>query len=166
MPDPTLLTMANEIRGKTLRLLDGVPPDAARYTGPGLSNSVLWHAGHALMLVEHLCIVPATGGAPQYPQGWFEMFAWNSRPATVPPGAWPALADVVERLKEQLDRLRHDDRGPDAAAVGPGHRRRPQSHAPLFDRPRPPRRGEPPRGNPSAEEAVREAIRSRNEPGS
>ena len=106
MPDLTLLTMANEIRGKTLRLLDGVPPDAARYTGPGLSNSVLWHAGHALMLVEHLCILPATGGAPQYPQGWFEMFAWNSRPATVPPGAWPALADVVERLKEQLDRLR------------------------------------------------------------
>ena len=106
MPDATLLTMANEIRGKTLRLLDGVPPDASRFTGPGLNNSVLWHAGHALMLVEHLCIVPATGGTPNYPRGWFEMFGWNSRPAAVPRDAWPPLSDVVERLKEQLTRLR------------------------------------------------------------
>ena len=106
MPDETLLTMANEVRGKTLRLLDGVPPDVARFTGPGLNNSVLWHAGHALMLVEHLCILPATGGTPQYPKGWFEMFGWNSRPAAVPRDAWPVLSDVTGRLKEQLGRLR------------------------------------------------------------
>jgi hypothetical protein len=106
MPDETLLTMANEIRGKTLRLLDGVPPDMARFTGPGLNNSVLWHAGHALMLVEHLCLIPAAGGAPTYPNGWFEMFGWNSRPAAVPREAWPALSDVTDRLREQLDRLR------------------------------------------------------------
>jgi hypothetical protein len=106
MPDETLLTLANEVRGKTLRLLDGVSADAARFTGPGLSNSVLWHAGHALMLVEHLCIIPATGGTPQYPKGWFEMFGWQSRPAAVPREAWPPLSDVVERLREQLTRLR------------------------------------------------------------
>ena len=103
MPDETLLTMANEVRGKTLRLLDGVPPELARFTGPGLSNSTLWHAGHALMLVEHLAIVPATGNAPQYPQGWFEIFSWKSRPAAV--AQWPALSEVVDRLREQLPRL-------------------------------------------------------------
>ena len=102
----TLLTLADEVRGKTLRLLDGVSPDLARFTGPGLNNSVLWHAGHALMLVEHLCIVPAVGGEPRYPQGWFEMFAWKSVPAAVPPDAWPALPDVTQRLREQLSRLR------------------------------------------------------------
>src|SRR4051812_40083780 len=105
MADETLLTLADEVRGKTLRLLDGVPADAARFTA-GLSNSTLWHAGHALMLVEHLCIIPATGGAPQYPAGWFEMFGWQSRPASVPPGAWPNLGDVVERLRDQLARLK------------------------------------------------------------
>src|SRR5687768_10862987 len=78
MPE-TLLTMADEVRGKTLRLLDGVPPELVHFTA-GLSNSTLWHAGHALMLVEHLCIMPATGAAPQYPAGWFEMFAWRSQP--------------------------------------------------------------------------------------
>ena len=106
MPDPTLLTLADEVRGKTLRLLDGVPADLARFTTAGLSNSTLWHAGHALMLVEHLCIIPATGGQPQYPAGWFEMFGWGSVPAAVPPDAWPPLADVVGRLREQLTRLR------------------------------------------------------------
>jgi hypothetical protein len=101
----TLLTLSNEIRGKTLRLLDGVPPDLARFTA-GLSNHTLWHAGHALMLVEHLCIIPATGGQPQYPKGWYEMFAWQSRPAAIPPDAWPPLSEVVERLREQFGRLR------------------------------------------------------------
>ena len=104
MPDESLLTLANEIRGKTLRLLDGVPEDMARFTG-GLSNSPLWHAGHALMLVEHLCIMPATGAGPQYPRGWFDLFGWNSRPALIAPGSWPPLADVVTLLREQLHRL-------------------------------------------------------------
>ena len=105
MPDQTLLTLADEVRAKTLRRLDGVTEEAARFTA-GLSNSILWHAGHALMLVEHLCILPATGGTPQYPQGWFEMFGWQSRPAAVPADAWPALAEVAEHLREQWRRLR------------------------------------------------------------
>ena len=105
MPDETLMTLADEVRAKTLRRLDGVTEDTARFTA-GLSNSILWHAGHALMLVEHLCIIPATGARPHYPQGWFEMFSWQSQPRTVPAGDWPALADVVERLREQWGRLR------------------------------------------------------------
>ena len=105
MADETLLTLADEVRAKTFRRVDGVTEEAARFTA-GLGNSILWHAGHALMLVEHLCIMPATGGQPKYPQGWFELFSWQSRPATVPAGAWPTLAEVVERLREQRDRLR------------------------------------------------------------
>ena len=103
MPE-TLLTLADQVRGKTLRLLDGVPPELAHFTA-GLSNSTLWHAGHALMLVEHLCIIPATGGEPHYPNGWFEMFGWKSVPAAVPREAWPDLHDVADRLREQLGRL-------------------------------------------------------------
>ena len=106
MADETLLTLASEVRAKTLRRLDGVTPEVSRFTAQGLNNSVLWHAGHALMLVEHLCIMPATSGAPQYPQGWFEMFGWDSRPAAIPPGDWPTLPQVADRLREQLDRLR------------------------------------------------------------
>ena len=101
MPDESLILLAHEVRGKTLRLLDGVSDDESRFTPPGLSNTILWHAGHALAVVERLSVVPATGDAPSYPPGWFETFGWKSEPATVT--HW--LGEVIERLREQLPRL-------------------------------------------------------------
>ena len=103
MADESLILLAKDVRGKTLRLLDGVSEDDARYTPAGLNNTILWHAGHALVVVEHLSVAPATGRAPVYPQGWFESFSWKSVPATVT--QWPTLHEVVERLREQLTRL-------------------------------------------------------------
>ena len=101
--DNTLALLADEVRRKTLWLLDDVSEELARFAAPGLTNSVLWHAGHALVVVEHLCIAPATGQAAQLPLGWFEMFSWDSQPKTV--RDWPRLAEVVQALHEQLPRL-------------------------------------------------------------
>ena len=103
MADETLILLATEVRGKTLRLLDGVSDEDARFAPAGLSNTILWHAGHALVVVERLSVAPATGRGPAYPDGWFEIFGWKSVPASVT--RWPALPDVVERLREQLARL-------------------------------------------------------------
>jgi hypothetical protein len=103
VPDESLILLANEVRGKTLRLLDGVPDADARFAPAGLNNTILWHAGHALVVVEHLSVAPATGRAPIYPDGWFETFSWKSNPATVT--RWPELGEVVGRLREQLPRL-------------------------------------------------------------
>ena len=100
MPDESLMLLASEVRGKTLRLLDGVSESEARFTPVGLNNTILWHAGHALVVVEHLSVAPATGGPPSYPHGWFETFSWKSVPATV--ARWPTLDEVVERLRDQL----------------------------------------------------------------
>lgn len=99
----TLLTLANEVRTKTLWLLDGVNDEMAHFAAPGLANSILWHAGHALVVVEQLAVAPATGQSPQLPEGWFEMFGWNSDPRTVK--HWPSVADVKVALREQLPRL-------------------------------------------------------------
>jgi len=102
--DETMLLLASEVRGKTLRILDGVTSDdEARFTGPGLNNSILWHAGHAIMVVEHLGLMPATGKPAAYPAGWFEKFGWKTEPAMV--REWPALAEVKEQLRLQLARL-------------------------------------------------------------
>jgi hypothetical protein len=102
--DETLLLLASEVRGKTLRILDAVTSDEeARFTGPGLNNSILWHAGHSIMVVEHLGLVPATGHAAAYPAGWFEKFGWKTEPAKVK--EWPALSDVKDQLRSQLARL-------------------------------------------------------------
>jgi hypothetical protein len=103
MPDESLLLLAAEVRGKTFRLLDGVSDDHARFAAPGLSNSILWHAGHALVVVEHLSVMPATGKPAGYPPGWFDVFSWKSNPDQVT--QWPALSDVIGALREQLARL-------------------------------------------------------------
>ena len=103
MADESLLLLAREVRGKTLRLLEGLADDAARFAPPGLNNTALWHAGHALVVVEHLSVMPATGRPAGYPPEWFDTFSWKSSPAAVT--NWPKLAEVVAALREQLPRL-------------------------------------------------------------
>ncbi len=101
--DDSLVSLAYEVRAKTLWLLEDVTDELARFAAPGMCNSILWHAGHALVVVEHLCVSPATNQPPQLPDGWFEKFGWDSQPRTV--SEWPAVADVVAALREQLSRL-------------------------------------------------------------
>ena len=103
MPDQTLLILLNDVRGKTLRILDQVTEEQARFAPPGLQNSILWHAGHSYVVVEHLGVSRATGKPPVYPDGWFDKFSWQSKPATVK--EWPTLAEVKEGLVEQQKRL-------------------------------------------------------------
>ena len=104
MADATLILMATEIRGKTLKLLDGVSDEQARFAAPGLHNTILWHAGHGVMLMEHLGIMPLSGSQhPGYPAGWYEKFSWKSDPRTVT--SWPSVAEVRAELTKQLPRL-------------------------------------------------------------
>jgi hypothetical protein len=104
MADQSLILAATEIRGKTLKLLDGLSDEQARFAAPGLTNTILWHAGHALMLMDHLGIQPLTG-SPQttYPAGWFEKFGWKSDPRTVT--SWPTIEEMRAQLTQQLPRL-------------------------------------------------------------
>jgi hypothetical protein len=106
MSDRSLLLLLGEVRGKTLRLLQGVSEKEAHWTPPGLHNHILWHAGHSYVLVESLTM-EAIGQQPQIPNGWFEMFSWRSDPARVAADRWPPLSEVVAQLTEQQVRLRH-----------------------------------------------------------
>ena len=103
MADESLMLLAKEVRGKTLRLLEGVDERQARFAAPGLNNSILWHAGHALVVVEHLGIAAMEKKPASLPEGWFETFSWKSDPRTVT--RWPAVSDVVAKLQDQLRRL-------------------------------------------------------------
>jgi hypothetical protein len=105
MADATLLALLDEVREKTLSVLEGVAPAHARWAPPGLQNTILWHAGHSYVVVEHLTLEPL-GRKPEVPAGWFEIFSWESRPAQVPADRWPALQDVVAQLRAQHRRLR------------------------------------------------------------
>ena len=103
MADETLMLLAREVRGKTLRLLEGVDDRQAGFAAPGLNNTILWNAGHALIVVEHLGVSPATGKSPAYPADWYEKFSWQSKPAAVKD--WPSVEQVRQQLRDQLTRL-------------------------------------------------------------
>ena len=107
MIDPTLLELVKEVRWKTLRLLETVSDASALFTPPGLANHILWHAGHALVVVEGLAVNSLTaatlGQAPPFPRDWIDLFRGGSEPATVT--SWPPLADIVAALKDQRTRL-------------------------------------------------------------
>ncbi len=126
MADSSLLVLLDEVRGKTIRLLNATPEADARWAPPGLQNTITWHGGHAYILLECLTM-RAIGKAPQVPDGWFAMFSWESRPDRVPADHWPALVAVIEQLEGQHERMRrlinkltHSPPGP---AVGPPSRR-------------------------------------------
>jgi hypothetical protein len=108
MTDASLLTLWDEVRGKTLALVQ-VPQQDSRWTLEGTHNSILWHAGHIFCVVERLVMVGIEGEVhmpPAIPEGWWQMFGWESRPETIHEDQWPALADVVVQLRTQHARLR------------------------------------------------------------
>jgi hypothetical protein len=104
MVDKSLVLLIDEVRGKTLRLLHTVSEENARWAPPGLQNTILWHAGHAYLLLEWLTM-KALGCAPQIPKGWYQLFSWDSHPASVPADNWPTLVEVVTQLTEQHKRM-------------------------------------------------------------
>jgi len=103
MANETLKLLAREVRGKTFRILDGVSDDQARFVPPGLNNSIIWHAGHSLWVVEVLSIAAAAGRPAPLPDGWIELFNSKSRPTR--DTKFPPLAQVIEALRNQLERL-------------------------------------------------------------
>src|SRR5688572_28967692 len=103
MPNETLKLLAREVRGKTFKILDGVSDEQARFVPPGLNNSIIWHAGHSYWVVEALSVAAATAQPPQYPAGWLELFSSKSRPNR--DTRFPPLAQVIEALRNQLERL-------------------------------------------------------------
>jgi hypothetical protein len=104
MADRSLLLLLDEVRGKTIRLLQGVSESDALWTPQGLNNHILWHAGHAFVLLEWMA-VKALDREPQIPHHWFDMFSWKSEPAKVPSSRWPKLAAVTPTLSSQHMRL-------------------------------------------------------------
>ena len=105
MSDSSLILLLDEVRHKTLELLEDVTEKQARWSPVGLQNSILWHAGHCYILLEWLTS-QAIGAEPTCLPGWFEMFSWASRPVEIEPHEWPPLETVVYELRLQHGRVR------------------------------------------------------------
>jgi len=104
MAEKTIAMLAEEVRGKTLKLLEAAPEDWLLWTLPNTQNHIAWHAGHVLWLADAQCIQPVTGRS-ELPAGWAEIFGMNCRPPAQTTN-WPAKVELLARLRTQHGRLR------------------------------------------------------------
>jgi hypothetical protein len=105
MADQTFVAMFDEVRQMTLRVLEGVDEESARWHPPGLANTILWHAGHNFVVLEWIT-AQSLGIEAAVPHGWGEMFGWDSHPAEIAPERFPHLATIIGVLQSQHARLR------------------------------------------------------------
>lgn len=98
-----LAGLAAEVRAKTLRLFDDVRECELMFSPPGLSNHILWYAGHVLWVQDALAIAAITGQS-ELPAGWAETFGKFCRPVKKTE-QWPCRAEIRDRLVAQLPRL-------------------------------------------------------------
>ncbi len=102
-PGTPWTTLAEQVRGFTLELLNATPADWLTFAPAGTSNHILWHAGHALWLQDLFCIEPLTGRS-ELPQGWAASFGGRCRPLSETRD-WPDAVLLRRLLAAQLDRM-------------------------------------------------------------
>lgn len=100
-PSP-LLEFARDIRNYTIKLLEISNDEEVLFAPAGTANHMLWHAGHAVAVAHRLALAALTGERP-LPDGFFETFGWNSRPAETT--RWPARTEILAALKAQSEEL-------------------------------------------------------------
>jgi hypothetical protein len=105
MADDSIVLLLDEVRSKTIRLLESIPIADARWAPPGLQNTIVWHAGHCYFLLEWLTM-HALERKPQIPRGWDRLFSWDSHPDQVDQDRWPSLAEIIHQLQNQHERMR------------------------------------------------------------
>ena len=84
MPDPTLLLLLDEVRGKTVRVLETIAAEDSAWAPPGLQNTILWHAGHSYFLLEWLT-TKGLGQSGACPPAGMKCLAGTACPAKSPP---------------------------------------------------------------------------------
>jgi hypothetical protein len=103
MANVTLIELVRQVRTDTLRLLAAADERWLTWAPEGTSNHILWHAGHALWLLDVLGVALLTGKS-ELPVGWDETFGMNCRPVAETK-AWPSRHTIDRHLREQGQRL-------------------------------------------------------------
>ncbi len=98
-----LKELAKQIRGKTVRLLEGTPNDWLLWAPSGTSNHIIWHVGHSIWVQDCLCIEPLCG-SNELPPRWSEKFGMNCHPVAETRD-WPDRVELQHLLETQLDRM-------------------------------------------------------------
>lgn len=99
----TLQELVQQFRSFTLLMLDYDNHEMYLWAPSGTSNHMLWHAGHALWVLDLLCVQRLTGNS-ELPEGWERKFGQHCDPVASQTD-WPKLDRVAQLLSEQQTRL-------------------------------------------------------------
>jgi hypothetical protein len=99
-----ILTLIDEVRPKTMRLLEATPDDQLLWSPPGTQNHVAWHAGHAVWLADVLCVKPIIGRS-ELPDGWAQTFGQDGTPPARTT-TWPGKSELIRQLAAQHERVK------------------------------------------------------------
>lgn len=95
-----LQELARQVREHTRQLLQAAPEAALLWTPAGTQNHILWHAGHAVWLMDVLGTALLTGRRSLTPE-WDQTFGMNGRPPSQT-RHWPSREELDRLLQEQL----------------------------------------------------------------
>ena len=91
-------------RATTLLVVEGVSESGATKIPEGFNNNILWNLGHVYLSLERFALHFA-GEPVQIPESFATFFGGGTKPVDWV-GEPPALAEVLELLKEQPNRIR------------------------------------------------------------
>jgi hypothetical protein len=97
-----LQELARQVRERTVQVLAAAPSEALLWSPKGTQNHILWHAGHAVWIMDVLGIALLTGRS-ELPVGWEETFGMNCRSPSLT-ATWPSRKELLDLLRNQLTR--------------------------------------------------------------
>ena len=106
--------MADQVRASTLEILQAAKPQWLTSSLPGLSNHIIWHAGHALWLQDMLFLQPL-GEQGVMPFAYVPLFCQGSK--AVRRNKYPSREMLVDLLRQQLDHMKQAMRHCDGARL-------------------------------------------------
>ncbi|MCS7021458.1 MAG: DinB family protein [Gemmataceae bacterium] len=95
-----LQELARQVRERTRQILLAAPEQALLWAPTGTQNHILWHAGHAVWLMDVLGIALLTGRRSLEPH-WDQLFGMHCQPPRQTRN-WPTREEIDRRLNEQL----------------------------------------------------------------
>ena len=99
-----ILILIDEVRPRTIQLLEAPLPEWLLWAPHGTQNHITWHAGHCAWLADVLCIGPVTGASELSPR-WAETFGQDRTPPARTKN-WPTVPELVAVLRAQHLRMR------------------------------------------------------------
>lgn len=95
--------LARQVRGRTRDILAATRTEWLTWAPEGTSNHILWHAGHAVWLMDVLGVELLTGKS-ELPEGWAAKFGMRCRSPRLTTD-WPSRDQLDRLLAEQLRRF-------------------------------------------------------------